>query len=336
MKATIYDVAREAGVSIAAVSQVINGKGKISEERRNEIFAVMERLDYKPSVIAAALTGKKTYTFGLLIPDISNPFFAEIARAVEDRGHQLGYSIFICSTDNNDERVERYLSVLQQKSVDGIIVGTGMDHRDMLQPVLRKSMPVVLVARELPGLNVDTVVIDDYAGGYLAGGHLAGLGHKRIAVLAESAKLVSSRERIRGFREACEEAGLEWDESLVRTNGADLVKDGRRNAADWLASEDRPTAIFCCNDLLAIGALQAAKERGLRIPADLSIVGFDNTILATATDPPLTTVAQPTGRMGELAVDLLLEQEGSRRESPRRAVLAPELVLRESTAALRE
>lgn len=115
MKATIYDVAREAGVSIAAVSQVINGKGKISEERRAEIMRVMERLNYQPSVIAAALTGKKTYTLGLLVPDISNPFFAEIARAVEDQGHSLGYSLVICSTDNKDERVERYLSLLQQK-----------------------------------------------------------------------------------------------------------------------------------------------------------------------------------------------------------------------------
>ncbi len=126
MKATIYDIAREAGVSIATVSQVINGKGKISEERRSEIMSIMKKLNYQPSVIASALTGKKkTYTLGLLVPDISNPFFAEIARAIEDESEQLGYSLIICSTDNRDERVERYLRLLLQKSVDGLIIGTG-------------------------------------------------------------------------------------------------------------------------------------------------------------------------------------------------------------------
>ncbi|MDF2726341.1 MAG: LacI family transcriptional regulator, partial [Paenibacillus sp.] len=125
MKATIYDVAREAGVSIATVSKVINAKGKISQERRREIFAIMERLQYQPSVIASALTGKNTYSLGLLIPDIANPFYGEVARAVEDRGHQLGYSVIICSTDNRDERIEQYISVLKQKRIDGIMIGTG-------------------------------------------------------------------------------------------------------------------------------------------------------------------------------------------------------------------
>ena len=141
MKATIYDIAREAGVSIATVSQVINGKGKISEKRRAEIMEIMERLHYQPSAIAAALTGKQTYTLGLLVPDISNPYFAELARAVEDRSRQLGYSVVICSTDNKDERVERYLNLLQQKRVDGMMIGTGIDNAEILSPLLQQSHP---------------------------------------------------------------------------------------------------------------------------------------------------------------------------------------------------
>jgi DNA-binding LacI/PurR family transcriptional regulator len=333
MRATIYDVAREAGVSIAAVSQVINGKGKISEERRNEIMLVMERLQYQPSYIAAALTGKKTYTLGLLVPDISNPFFAEIARAVEDQGDHRGYSLVICSTDNKDERLERYLSLLQQKSVDGMIIGTGLKKKEMLNRPIERSVPIVMIAREMPDLDVQTVVVDDFAGGSMAAGHLLELGHRHMAVLAEHPKVSSSRERIRGFRQILTESGLELPEHMVLASGADLVKDGKRHALDLLKSSERPTAIFCCNDLLAIGALQAAKELELRVPAELSIVGFDNTILASVTDPPLTTIAQPTELMGKMAVDLLIGQLKKEPDVKQRTVLRPELVIRHSTAA---
>jgi DNA-binding LacI/PurR family transcriptional regulator len=308
MKVTIYDVAREAGVSIAAVSQVINGKGKISEKRRAEIVQVMEELDYKPSYIAAALTGKRTFTLGLLVPDISNPFFAEIARAVENRGHHHGYSLVICSTDNDDERVEQYLSLLQQKRVDGIIIGTGVANQELLAPLLAKSIPVAMIARELPGNSVDTVVVDDYGGGCLAASHLLELGHTRIAVLSEHPGVTSSLERIRGFSDELLKAGV-------------LLND-----------VDCPTAVFCCNDLLAIGALQAAKELGIPVPEELSIVGFDNTILATVTDPQLTTIAQPMERMGNLVVDLVLGSKTRLQGFAERAVLEPALINRQSTS----
>ncbi|WP_308637572.1 LacI family DNA-binding transcriptional regulator [Paenibacillus silvisoli] len=336
MKATIYDVAREAGVSIAAVSQVINGKGKISEERRAKITEVMEKLGYRPSVIAAALTGKKTYTLGLLVPDISNPFFAEIARAVEDRGDHHGYSLVICSTDNQDERVERYLTLLQQKSVDGIIIGTGIEDIKLLEPIRSKSIPVTMIARALPGESLQTVVVDDYEGGRLAARHLLGLGHTALAVLAEHPKVTSSQERIRGFRETVAEAGLSLPDYFVKSSGRELVKDGKRNASELLRYAERPTAIFCCNDLLAIGALQAASELGIHVPSELSVVGFDNTILAQVTVPALTTIAQPTERMGELAVDLILQKNAGQPDEPPplRTVLAPELIVRQTTAAL--
>ncbi|MCY9658695.1 LacI family DNA-binding transcriptional regulator [Paenibacillus chondroitinus] len=334
MKATIYDVAREAGVSIAAVSQVINGKGKISEERRNEIFLVMERLNYRPSVIAAALTGKKTYTLGLLVPDISNPFFAEIAHAVEDQGHKLGYSIVICSTHNEDERIERYLTLLQQKSVDGMIIGTGMDNLELLSPLVDKSIPIVSIAREMASPYVQTVHVGDFEGGKLAAQHLLELGHTRIAVLAEHLKVSSSRERIRGFREALAGAGLELPEASVKSGGYDLLRDGKRQTMELLQQEGRPSALFCCNDLLAIGALQAAKALGLRVPEDVSIVGFDDTILASVTDPPLTTIAQPIEAMGKLAVDLVIAQLANKADAKPEQVLKPELVVRKSTGAI--
>lgn len=335
MKATIYDVAKEAGVSIATVSNAINGKGKISKKRREEIFRIMERLQYQPSMIASALTGKKTFTLGLLIPDISNPFFAEIARAIEDEAHRNGYSVIICSTDNKDERVERYITLLESKSVDGIIIGTGIDNMDILIQLQSKSIPLAMIAREAASLAVDTVVADDFVGGVLAAEHLVSLGHERLAILSENLKVSSSRERIRGFKQGLADAGVSFDDNDIVICEY-KVEEGKRGALELLRRSGgrRPTAIFCCNDLLAIGAIQAAKEAGVRVPEELSIVGFDNTILATVTDPPLTTVAQPMEHMGKLVFNLLIDHVKKKDSIRQRVVLRPELTIRRSTSAV--
>ncbi len=330
LKATIYDIAREAGVSIATVSQVINGKGKISEKRRAEIMEIMERLHYQPSAIAAALTGKQTYTLGLLVPDISNPYFAELARAVEDRSRKLGYSVVICSTDNKDERVERYLNLLQQKRVDGMMIGTGIDNADILAPLLQQSIPVALIARQMPTLSVHTVAIDDRLGGALAAQHLLELGHTHLAVLSEPFKVSSSQERIRGFREQLQQAGHTLASERIRASSADLHA-AKQEVLQLLSDIERPTGLFCCNDIQAIGALQAAKELGLRVPEDVSIIGFDDTILASVTSPPLTTIAQPIEELGRHAVDILIEELKDHNKQPQQKVLKPELVVREST-----
>ncbi|MBW5447782.1 substrate-binding domain-containing protein [Cohnella sp. CFH 77786] len=334
MKATIYDIAKEAGVSITTVSQVINGKGKISEERRKEIFRIMERLHYQPSVIAAALTGKKTYTLGLIVPDISNPFFAEMARAVEDQGHRSGYSLMICSTDNKDDRVQSYLTLMRKKRVDGIIIGTGMDDERMLNPLVEAGIPIVLIAREMPSQAVHTVIVDDGVGGGLVARHLLEQGHRRMAILAEHPKVSSSRNRIIGFKQAVDEAGMILENNGIRYCDY-TVEDGKRKALELLGEAVRPTALFCCNDLLAIGALQAAKELDIRVPDQLSVVGFDNTILASVTDPPLTTVAQPIERMGKIAVDLLMQELTDPSVIKQRIVLRPDLVVRHSASSSR-
>jgi LacI family transcriptional regulator len=331
-KATIYDVAREAGVSIAAVSQVINGKGKISEVRRREISQIMERLNYRPSVIAAALTGKHTYTIGLLIPDIANPFFAEMARAIEDHGGRSGYSLVICSTDNKDDKIERYLPLLLQKSVDAIIIGTGLDNSDILLPLLLKSIPIVLIARDIPHLDLHTIIVDDYAGGRMAAEHLLQLGHRRLSIIAEDMKGLSSSERTRGVRDALHAAGLELPGAMIKASRNDSLNEVKQTALELLELPEPPTAIFCCNDLLAIGALQAAKELGLKVPEQLSIIGFDNTILTEVTEPALTTIAQPIELMGRLTIELVIAMLGKEEPAAKRTVLQPKLVIRKSTA----
>jgi LacI family transcriptional regulator len=292
----------------------------------------MERFDFQPSVIASALTGKKTFTLGLLVPDVSNPFFAEIARAIEDQGHQLGYSVVMCNTDNKDEKIERYISLLLQKSVDGIIIATGIEKKEILEQLLEKGLPIVLIAREMPLVAVETVVVDDYAGGCLAANHLIQLGHKEIAILAENQKVSSSRERMRGFRQTIAKAGLTFNEKWLKICDY-KVEDGKRNALELLLKEEsRPSAIFSCNDLLAVGALQAAKELQINVPSELSIISFDNTILASVTNPTLTTIAQPMEQMGKLAVDLIVEQVKGDKKAKHRTIFRPELLIRESTA----
>ncbi|WP_336787251.1 LacI family DNA-binding transcriptional regulator [Paenibacillus sp. MMO-177] len=331
MKATIYDVAKEAGVSIATVSNAINGKGNVSKKRREQIFKIMEQMNYQPNVNASALMGKKTYTLGLLIPDISNPFFSEIARAIEDQAHQLGYSVIMCSTDNKDERVERYIALLEQKNVDGILIGTGVDNLEILINLQARKIPIVMISREAASLEVDTVVADDYVGGLMAAQHLAEMGHTRIAILSEQLKVSSARERIRGFKQGLQDRQIPFDDrNLVICDY--MVEEGRRGAGELLDREDRPTALFCCNDVLAIGAMQEARSLGIKVPEELSIVGFDDTILAAVVDPPLTTVAQPIASMAKQAFQLMISNLDEADPVKKRIVLRPEINIRQSTA----
>jgi DNA-binding LacI/PurR family transcriptional regulator len=255
----------------------------------------------------------------------------EIARAIEDQGHQLGYSVVMCNTDNKDEKIERYISLLLQKSVDGIIIATGIEKKEILDQLLSKGLPIVLIAREMPLVAVETVVVDDYAGGCLAANHLIELGHKEIAILGESQKVSSSRERMRGFRQTMADAGLTFNENWLKICEY-KVADGNINTLELLQADSRPSAIFACNDLLAVGALQAAKELRISVPSELSIISFDNTILASVTNPTLTTIAQPMEQMGKLAVDLIVEYIKGDKKAKQRIVFRPELLIRESTA----
>lgn len=330
MKPTIYDIARLAGVSIATVSKVFNGKGRISERTRKRILQISEEMNYQPNMLASALTGKKTYTIGLLIPDLVNPFFAELARHVEDRSHELGFNLVICNTDNDAEKENKYIQLLRQKSVDGIIVATGVRNEALLKELIEQHIPIALIAREQSALAASSVVVDDYTGGYSAASYLLEGGHKRIAVLAESLTVSSSKERVRGYRQALLEAGVRYESSLVYVSDFS-VQGGKQTALQVLASRPRPSAIFACNDILAIGAMQAARELGIRMPQELSVVGFDNTILAAMTDPPMTTVAQPIQQMGHQVVDLITQEINQEKKAKQRVVLLPELIVRGSS-----
>ncbi|MGG1662408.1 LacI family DNA-binding transcriptional regulator [Brevibacillus sp. NRS-1366] len=329
MKPTIYDVAREAGVSIATVSKVINNTGRISEKTKENVLNIMKQLNYQPSVVASALTGKSTYTIGLMIPDLANPFFSGIARSIEDRAHVLGYNLVICSSDYDSAKEAKYISLLLQKSVDGIILASGFENIETVKDLIKQKVPTAIIAREIPSLEVDTVAVDDFLGGYQATSHLLALGHTNIAIIARD--LWSNRERMRGYRQALEEAGIAYPSEVEYVSESD-VESGKQLAEQILQQKNRPTAIFACNDLLAMGAIQAAREQALSIPRDLSVVGFDNTVWASVTDPPLTTVAQPIRDMGTQVMNLLMQEINGQKRHRQRVVLLPELIVRDSTA----
>ncbi|EOV9527127.1 LacI family DNA-binding transcriptional regulator [Bacillus cytotoxicus] len=332
MKTTIYDVAKEAGVSIATVSKVVNGTGKISEKTKKHVLEVMDRLHYQPSVVASALTGKKTHTIGLLVPDIANPFFSEVARALEDSAEEKGFNVIMCSTDNNDEKGKKYISLLLRKRVDGLIIATSFQDTTHIKKLVEKHIPVVLFSTDIPALSVDMVSVDDYKAAFQAMDYLLSLGHKRIGLIAE--QTTSSKYRIQGYKDALEAAGVNVDENLIHYTEAATIQNGKQITKLLFEEKDRPTAIFACNDILAAGVMQGAKEEGIRIPTELSIIGFDNTILADICYPPLTTIAQPIQEMAEQTTSLLIQQIEHKDKPKQRILLVPELMIRESTTKM--
>ncbi len=333
MKPTIYDVAKKAGVSIATVSKVINNTGRISEKTKNKVLKVIGSLNYQQNVIATALTGKHTYTIGLLIPDLSNLFFAELARSIEDRGNELGYNLVICSTDYNPEKEAKYIELLKRKNVDGFILASGFENTYEVEKLIEEKYPVAIVARDVPAFNVNAVCIDDFQGGYDAASCLIELGHKKIAIIARD--VWSNRERIRGFRKALEDHGGIEEYEFAQFALESSVQAGKTISLEYLSSSDPPTAIFACNDLLAIGAIEAIREKNLRVPDDVSVIGFDNTVIATIIDPQLTTMAQPIQHMGREVMDLIVAEIKGEKQYKSRIVLDTKRIVRESTAQIK-
>ena len=324
------DVAERAGVSTSTVSHVINHTRFVTPALTDRVRAAMAELGYQPNVLARSLRRKETLTLGMIVPDSSSPFFAMMVRAIEETCFQQGYSVVLTNSEEDPARELSNVSVLLGKQVDGLIfVAVGMGNDD-LRRVLR-SVPVVVVDRDLPGIEIDAVLVDNLGGGYQATQHLIELGHRRIACITGPSATTPSAERVIGYYRALGEAGIPADESLV-VRGDFQFGSGYAGAKALLTRPDPPTAIFVCNDLMAVGAISAAAELGYCQTADLSIVGFDNITLAAYTTPSLTTVAQPIHEIGRLATEMLIQRIQTPNMPYQRRVLPTRLVIRKSTA----
>ena len=330
--ANIKDVALHASVSVTTVSHVVNGTRFVSEVARQRVEAAVRELGYVPSAVARSLKHNTTRTFGMVIPNNSNPYFAEIIQGVEARCFAAGYNVILCNSNDDPERQAAYLRVLAEKRIDGLIfVVTGSD------AVVRATLggintPLVLLDREVSGVSSDLVEVNHVLGSQMATEHLLELGHPRVACISGPPGLSPSSQRRAGWKDALEKAGVERKESDL-ARGDFTARGGYLAMQTLLKRRPRPTAVFACNDLMAVGALTAAREAGIAVPQQLSIVGFDDIELAAFSAPPLTTVAQPKLEIGTLAAELLLERVSASRSESRRVILDPKIKVRGTTAA---
>ncbi len=327
---TIKDVASRAGVSFTTVSHVLNGTRFVSADSRLRVVEAIEALKYVPSALARSLKSNKTGTVGMLIPNCSNPYFAEIIRGIEDACFSTNFNVILCNSDDDSEKQRKYIRVLVEKQVDGLIVfslGRDLQLGDQLK---QTGMPYVILDREVAGAEADLVEVNHEQGARLATQHLIELGHRRIACITGPLEVASAQQRLEGYRRAMNESGLtinaEWE-----IEGGFTSEKSFTSMQQLLNMAPSPSAVFACNDLMAIGALCAINERQLRVPQDISLVGFDDIALAAYMSPPLTTIAQPKHLLGSIAANILLARIAQPELPLRREVLQPNLLLRQST-----
>ena len=332
---TIKHVAARAGVSFTTVSHVVNRTRPVSDEARVRVERAIAELNYRPSAVARALKTSQTRILGVIVPNITNPFFAELMRGIEDVCERNDYSVFLCNGDDDFERQGRSLETLLERRVDGVLLATPTGPAAALAERLdRAKVKTVLVDRNVPGLTADRVRIDHNAGARLAVEHLLSLGHRRIACLAGPMGFAASRARVAGWRKALARAGIEpradWllEGDFRARSGHDLARE--------LIARGEFSAIFASNDLLGIGALRAAAEEGVAVPKSLSVIGFDGIEMGAFTYPALTTVGCPIRAIGETAATVLIERIAGRTGKLRDVVVAPKVMVRESTAKARE
>ena len=327
------DVAELAEVSVSTVSHVLNGTRKVSEETRGGVLAAVEELGYRPNLLAKGLKTRRTFTIGLLISDIQNAFFTSLVRGVEDEALSRGYHLFLCNTDEDPGREDEYVTELAKKRVDGLMVAPSARREDYVRRLRAEGVPFVFVDREVEGVEADVVSVDNKTGMGLIAEHLVGLGHRRIGMISGPLDKASGFERYTGLKEALDDLGAPLEEGLVRF-GDFRTTGGMEAARGLMGLPSPPTALVIANNQMTLGAMLAAKEAGLVIPKDISLVGFDDPEWAPLADPPLTALAQPTYEMGVRAAELLLDRIENRGGETSRLLLRPWLEVRESTAVL--
>ncbi len=329
--ASLIDVARRAKVNISTVSRTINQTGKIGAATQERVLKAMRELGYKPNRVARRLrtVDSSSHLLGLIIPNIQNIFFADLARGVEDVAYKSNYAVLLCNYDEDEAKERFYLDVMQAESVDGIILPPIHEDDPAVLQVVRNGIPVVCVDRSLSSGNLDKVEVDNHTGAFKAVEHLIAQGHKRIGLIGGPADSSTGRERLRGYKDAHAQAGLPVKAELIRF-GDFKQESGQTLAHELLSLSDPPSALFACNGLMTAGALEAISARGLRIPKQIAIVGFDELPLSSVFNPPLTVVRQPAYEVGKYAAELLLKRIEDGKRPATSLKLMPELIVRKS------
>lgn len=327
--ASIYDVARESGVSVFTVSAVVNNKSHVGKALREKVEAAIRKLNYRPNLLARSLAKQKTHTIGMIVPDIGNPFFPSVVRGAEDAAQKHGYNLLLCNSDDCLDKEEKAVELLLSKRVDGILLTKAAEdfHPSVRQMIKQVNTPFVLVMRTYPKLTKDAVITDDYHGAYEAVSHLARAGRKRIALISGPLKVSNAKERWQGFVDALKAEGLPFEQDLV-IEGDYRIESGYR--AGHSVFSRRPDGIYVANYLMTVGLLKAAEEMGLHCPEDFGLVSFDDYPWLGIFRPRLTTVELPKHQLGSEAVELLIRRISGDTSKPVLIKLQPELRIRES------
>ncbi|MBO2520179.1 MAG: LacI family transcriptional regulator [Firmicutes bacterium] len=332
-RVTLRDVARAAGVSINTASRALNGKPDVSEATRARVQAVAAQLDYRPNQVARGLRQQKTATLGVVVADLANPFFAEVAEGIERTAATEGYSIILANSEENQHREEQAVRTLVERQVDGILITPTQQSEATVRYLMQRHVPFVLVARYFEGLDVPAVVNDDREGARLGVEHLITQGHREILFLNGPPYNSSAKLRLRGYQDALEAAGIPFRPSLVINTDA-RSSGGYAAIQQALASGVRFTAVACFSDYVSFGAIRALRQAKLRIPEDVAVIGYDDIDLAAIVEPALTTVHIAKTRLGQVAAHMLLGMIGSSSTDQPQVgltVLPPQLVIRESS-----
>jgi len=334
-RVSITDVARHAEVGLGTVSNVLNHPEKVAESTRTRVLRSIDELGYVRSESARQLRAGRSRTVGLVVLDMRNPFFTDLARGAQDAAASAGLQVVLCNTDERPDREEGHLASLVELSPLGVLVVPSDTDVDRYELLRRQRVPFVFVDRA-PGAPIAcSVGVDDQAGAYSAVAHLLSLGHRDIALVIGPTRLAQVHDRVAGAEAAVADAGLPAT-TLTRVECAALTFESGRDAAQrLLGAPHRPTAVFCANDLMALGVLQVVTQHGIPVPAALSIVGYDDIEFAGAAAVPLTSVRQPSARMGEVGISLLLEEvadsDEGREHEHHHVEFTPELVVRDSS-----
>jgi LacI family transcriptional regulator len=329
--ASIKDVAVRAGVSVASVSRVLNSSKPVAEGTRRRVLAAAEALHYSIDQRARALRRRKSGTLGLIVSDVANPYFPEVIRAIESVAYHSGHDLFLCNSDEDPERERFYVRAMIAQRIGGIIIVPVTFTGASLGPALRNNIPIVCLDRRVEDVELDSVSIDNRAGGGLAADALLDCGHRRIGAIVAT-RTTPGHDRLAGFTARLRERGVPLDPRLVR-DGEYKQSGGYAAARSMFELPELPTALFVANHPMTLGALHAARECGLRVPDRLSLIAFDDTAWNTFLNPPLTTISQPTDALGTAAAELLIDRVEERYSgAARNVVLQPVLMSRDSIA----
>ncbi|MGX1546125.1 LacI family DNA-binding transcriptional regulator [Streptomyces adustus] len=324
---SIKDVAAAAGVSAATVSRVLNDHPSVSTATRTRVLSAVEDLGYRPNAVARSLRTDQTRTLGLVISDVLNPYFTELARSVEGAARALGYSVIIGNADEQPELQDHHMRTLLDRRVDGLLISPTDGCSSLMRDAAQAGTPLVFVDRWIEGMDVPVVRSDGRAAVHDLVAHLHALGHRRLAIIAGPAATTTGRERIEAFREALAAYGLSLPDVYIG-QGDFQAASGRRVTEGFLGLPEPPEVVFATDNLMALGALDAVRAHGLSVPDDIALVAFDDIPWFVHTDPPITAIAQPTGELGRAAVRALVDRIEGR--TPQSVTLPARLVVRRS------